>query len=188
MCGIVGLFLKDAELAPEFGALLETMLETMTARGPDSAGFAVYGDTQPDALKVTVRGSSDTDFKKISEAISSKTSAPIKTKINDTHAVFRAKTQDVELLRQTLSEIAPDLEVVSIGSRMEIYKEVGLPAEVANRFNLAANVGSTRSRSYENGDRICGHDRWRSFRFQRRLINVSFIMDRSAIIMACEEF
>ncbi|MGP8232366.1 MAG: hypothetical protein ACLQL2_06830, partial [Methylovirgula sp.] len=41
MCGIVGLFLKDASLESELGRHLSVMLETMTARGPDSAGFAV---------------------------------------------------------------------------------------------------------------------------------------------------
>lgn len=43
MCGIVGLFLKDQRLEPELGALLAGMLGTLCDRGPDSAGFAVYG-------------------------------------------------------------------------------------------------------------------------------------------------
>ena len=47
MCGIVGLFLKDRALEPELGALLAGMLGTMRDRGPDSAGFAVYGAAAP---------------------------------------------------------------------------------------------------------------------------------------------
>ena len=43
MCGIVGLFLKDRSLEPRLGGMLADMLEVMTDRGPDSAGFAVYG-------------------------------------------------------------------------------------------------------------------------------------------------
>ena len=43
MCGIVGLFLKDKNLEPELGMMLSDMLVTMTDRGPDSAGIAVYG-------------------------------------------------------------------------------------------------------------------------------------------------
>ena len=43
MCGIVGLFLKDRSLEPRLGALLTDMLVTMTDRGPDSAGIAIYG-------------------------------------------------------------------------------------------------------------------------------------------------
>ena len=43
MCGIVGLFLKDPTLEPELGRLTAGMLATLSDRGPDSAGFAVYG-------------------------------------------------------------------------------------------------------------------------------------------------
>ncbi len=43
MCGIVGLFLKNHDLEPSLGALLSPMLASMSERGPDSAGFAVYG-------------------------------------------------------------------------------------------------------------------------------------------------
>ena len=44
MCGIVGLHLLEPELEPRLGALVSTMLEAMTERGPDSAGVAVYTD------------------------------------------------------------------------------------------------------------------------------------------------
>ena len=43
MCGIVGLFLKDKSLEPELGALLSEMLVSLSDRGPDSAGIAIYG-------------------------------------------------------------------------------------------------------------------------------------------------
>ena len=42
MCGIVGLFLKDRSLEPQLGQMLTDMLITMTDRGPDSAGIAIY--------------------------------------------------------------------------------------------------------------------------------------------------
>ena len=43
MCGIVGLFLKKDDLRPRLGDMLTDMLITMTDRGPDSAGIAIYG-------------------------------------------------------------------------------------------------------------------------------------------------
>ncbi len=55
MCGIVGLFLKDPALEPQLGALLADMLVTMTDRGPDSAGFAIYGPPVPGLSKITVQ-------------------------------------------------------------------------------------------------------------------------------------
>jgi hypothetical protein len=58
MCGIVGLFLKRSSLEPELGALFSEMLICMSSRGPDSAGFAVYGDLAPPGkLKVTLQHS-----------------------------------------------------------------------------------------------------------------------------------
>ena len=44
MCGIVGLHLRDPELYPQLGRLLDDMLGGVAERGPDSAGIAVYGD------------------------------------------------------------------------------------------------------------------------------------------------
>ena len=55
MCGIVGLFLKNPALEPRLGGLVAAMLETMTDRGPDSAGFAVYGAAAPGRVKLTLR-------------------------------------------------------------------------------------------------------------------------------------
>ena len=39
MCGIVGLYLKTPRLEPQIGRLTAEMLDVMTDRGPDSAGF-----------------------------------------------------------------------------------------------------------------------------------------------------
>ena len=58
MCGIVGLFIKDPALEPELGRLTARMLETMTGRGPDSTGFAVYGEGVEGRTKITLRGTS----------------------------------------------------------------------------------------------------------------------------------
>ena len=42
MCGIVGLYLKNPKLQPQLGAMFKPMIIEMTARGPDSAGVAIY--------------------------------------------------------------------------------------------------------------------------------------------------
>ena len=52
MCGIVGLFIKDKALEPQLGALTAQMLATMCERGPDSAGFAVYGAPESGKAKI----------------------------------------------------------------------------------------------------------------------------------------
>ena len=55
MCGIVGLFLKDKSLEPKLGEMLTSMLITMTDRGPDSAGIAIYGGETKGRTKMTVQ-------------------------------------------------------------------------------------------------------------------------------------
>ncbi|MEJ6712589.1 MAG: glutamine amidotransferase, partial [Rhodobacterales bacterium] len=63
MCGIVGLFLKDPALEPQLGQLLTDMLVTMTNRGPDSAGIAIFGNDADDIGKLTVQSDNPaTDF------------------------------------------------------------------------------------------------------------------------------
>ena len=56
MCGIVGLFLKDRSLEPKLGSLLTGMLITMSDRGPDSAGIAIFGNEDHISGKLTVQG------------------------------------------------------------------------------------------------------------------------------------
>ena len=52
MCGIVGLFLKDEALQPDLGRLTGLMLRELCDRGPDSAGFAVYGGESSGTTKI----------------------------------------------------------------------------------------------------------------------------------------
>ncbi len=141
MCGIVGLFLKDPALEPELGHLTAGMLETMTDRGPDSAGFAVYGAGADGRTKFTVRGSSSSDIEETVSKIKGAFSSAEAT-LHDTHAVITIPAQDADRLDAWLADSCPDAEIVGRGNRMEIFKEVGLPADVAQRFGLATMHGT----------------------------------------------
>ena len=60
MCGIVGLFFKRGAATPTLGPLLAGMLSQMAERGPDSTGFALYGDPAPaGAFRVTLHAPDD---------------------------------------------------------------------------------------------------------------------------------
>ena len=142
MCGIVGLFLKNQKLKPELGGLLGTMLTTLSERGPDSAGFAVYGDGRPERVKLTLRGTADTDFETLAAEIGGEIGDEITLCRRDTHAVLSVPTSRAVEVRAALGRIAPVVTVVGLGRRMELYKEVGLPAEVAKRFDLAGMAGT----------------------------------------------
>lgn len=140
MCGIVGLFLKDKKLEPELGAMLSEMLTTMTGRGPDSAGFAVYGAGEKNRIKITLRGPKGTDFAALADSLAK--TADVGMVPRDTHAVLSVADQDWPKLRRLLGQIAPEVTIVGEGARMELYKEVGLPADVARRFGLETMAGT----------------------------------------------
>ena len=143
MCGIVGLFLKDRTLEPELGAMLTDMLVTMTDRGPDSAGIAIYGAETAGAAKLTVQSDQpDADFATLAEDLAAVIGADVTLHANDTHAVLELDAAKAPLARQAVRELRPGLRVMSDGAAIEIYKEVGLPQDVATRFSLSAMSGS----------------------------------------------
>ena len=64
MCGIVGLFLKDKSLEPQLGAMLSEMLISLSDRGPDSAGIAIYGAPSANQAKITIQAAApERDFR-----------------------------------------------------------------------------------------------------------------------------
>jgi methylamine---glutamate N-methyltransferase subunit A len=142
MCGIVGLFLKNPRLRPELGEFLATMLTTLSERGPDSAGFAVYGEARPERIKLTLRGNGKTDFDAIAAELGRELDADVPVSRRDTHAVLTVPAARATEARAQLGCIAPDVAIVGMGRRMELYKEVGLPAEVAKRFRLEGMSGT----------------------------------------------
>ncbi len=142
MCGIVGLFLKDKALEPQLGSMLTDMLITMTDRGPDSAGIAVYHETDG-KTKLTVQSDTpDTDFPELAKDLARIIDGPVTLRRNDTHAVLSLDAGKVEEARQKVRELRPGLRVMSVGEVIEVYKEVGLPKDVATRFDLPAMTGS----------------------------------------------
>ncbi len=141
MCGIVGLFLKDADLRPELGALTAAMLGAFCDRGPDSAGFAVYGAEIPGHVKLTLRAPKAFDWDRVLRSLADVAGAPPCATIRDTHAVIAVPVEKESVVRAEIERTAR-VDVVGSGRRMEIFKEVGRPDRVAARFRLAEMTGS----------------------------------------------
>jgi glutamate synthase domain-containing protein 1 len=139
MCGIVGLFLKSPALAPQLGSHLAGMLDVMTDRGPDSAGFAIYGEPCAGMTKMTLRGS---DMAGLPGALSAALGETVLATPRDTHMVLSLPTALEPRARAWLAEHRPDVAITGAGARIELYKEVGRPADIARRFNLAGMAGT----------------------------------------------
>lgn len=148
MCGIAGLFLKDKTLEPQLGELLVKMTSTLCSRGPDSAGFAIYGTGEKSKTKLTIAGPNEaydtpSAAKKVVEAIDK--NARIET--NHSHAVVHFNDDDISRAEAWLDKNLPEVTVMSQGRRLEIYKEVGYPDDVAKAFGIA-RMGGTHGISH----------------------------------------
>ncbi len=143
MCGIVGLFLKDRSLEPQLGSLLTDMLITMTDRGPDSAGIAIYGEENASISKLTVQSDTpDHAFATLEADLGTALGSPVHLRRKDTHAVLHIPRGQLIAARAALAALNPAIRVMSAGDTVEIYKEVGLPKQVAARFDLRAMSGT----------------------------------------------
>jgi glutamate synthase domain-containing protein 1 len=142
MCGIVGLFLKNPSLEPKLGAMLSEMLGVMCDRGPDSAGFAIYGRGDDAHLKLTLRATIEGSLDGLAEALSASLGVPIEATRHDTHLVISVPAEREHEVRAWLVRERPSIGIVSAGMRMEMYKEVGLPSDVAARFRLKEMQGT----------------------------------------------
>src|SRR5580658_4810047 len=143
MCGIVGLFIKKKSLEPRLGELFAGMLQCMGSRGPDSAGFAIYGATVPvGKLKLTLRHANESfSWEELAKHFERKFAAKAPFTVNSTHAIFVLSAGDAAI-RRFLREEYPEVRIMSVGRRIEIMKEAGTPASVLNRFKVRQMRGS----------------------------------------------
>ena len=168
MCGIVGLYLKSKSLEPQLGAMLAQMLGVMNDRGPDSAGFAVYGSAEGGHTKMTLRSDGGAPIEGIAAELSKAIGRELPSSKRGSHLVLTVPNDEAGNVRDWLSDNRPGIRVVGSGHRMELYKEVGLPSEVAVRFSLdnmsgTHAIGHTRMATESAGDqtdaalaRVCG--------------------------------
>ena len=127
MCGIVGLFLKDKSLEADLGRMLSEMLVTMTDRGPDSAGIAVYNEHQAGLVKITVQADHpQTDFDGLEKKLGTAIGASVKMDVRDTHAVLAMPQASLNAAMAELRQLDPVIRIMGHGESIEIYKEVGL--------------------------------------------------------------
>ncbi len=143
MCGIVGLFLKDKSLEPKLGEMLSEMLVSLSDRGPDSAGIAIYGSGEKKKSKITIQSADPkNDFDGLGKALEKAIGSKVEIIVKSTHAVIEVPTDKVEAARDAILELRPSVRIMGIGEVIEIFKEVGLPADVVKRFALTKMSGT----------------------------------------------
>jgi amidophosphoribosyltransferase len=142
MCGIVGLFLKNKSLQGDLGRLTSLMLRELCDRGPDSAGFAVYGTETSGATKICMVNRSDAvDWSAVARQLSAATGTDVAVETVEDHAIFRTGGAG-DTARKWLIDNVPAAYVLSQGQSIEIFKGVGNPAVIMDRLDLGHRAGT----------------------------------------------
>jgi methylamine---glutamate N-methyltransferase subunit A len=143
MCGIVGLFFKRGTATPDLGPLLAGMLSQMAERGTDSTGFALYGDSAPaGAFKATLHAPNiEYDWAALEAELGTAVPLPCPARIYGSHSVFTLDAEE-ERFFAWLARHHPELDAFGFGERIEVFKDVGLPDAVAQRFDLGGRCGT----------------------------------------------
>ena len=172
MCGIVG-FLDRTETNGQaaLGRTLLLMLEALACRGPDSTGVALFG-TPPDDLTNQQAGDNRPAHTRANDRF------VVRVKLGD-RGDFQGRVHQITALAESLGVTGPfcttgsylrfqidggidqerlvpgiealdeEIEVVSVGRRLEIIKQVGSPANLektycVSQFCGAHGLGHTR--------------------------------------------
>ncbi|MBC3193373.1 glutamine amidotransferase [Pseudonocardia sp. C8] len=141
MCGIIGLHLRDPDLHPQLGRLLEEMLAGVTERGPDSAGIAVYGDRRrcPEGhAAVSVLGAPAGLADAVRDQLARRPA--VASEVAGETTVLTAQVAPEELAT-AVAAAAPEALVVGSGTDLVVYKGVGNPNDLAETYHLRDTHG-----------------------------------------------
>ena len=141
MCGIIGLFLKQNDLNETLGEHFVPMLTTMTERGPDSTGIAIYGNpSKSGKYKYSLfHADENFDWNHFENRISDKWKVKREKQLGR-YLILSAILKNNEF-DTWLKENFPSMIVMSVGNEMEIYKDTGSPACVAEKYDLSQTKG-----------------------------------------------
>ncbi|MDP9012327.1 MAG: class II glutamine amidotransferase [Pseudomonadota bacterium] len=143
MCGIVGLMVKKPVLRDQLGALMVPMLTGMTERGPDSAGLAVYTTPVPDGQRKLslYSGEQAADWAGLSARLSAEFAEQQEIAVHGTQAVLTTASEAGRVVTW-LRRHAPTIAVLSVGQSIDLYKDVGAPADIARRYRFGELHGT----------------------------------------------
>jgi glutamate synthase domain-containing protein 1 len=136
---------KSGDAARPLGATILGMLRALGCRGPDSAGVALFGNPIGGWLlqiKLPDDGDADGAAAAVQDAVTRRAAV---TDARKTGAYLRlvmsnhVNAADVE---RAIESAASGIEVISMGRRLEILKEVGSPDQLNATYDIARMNGS----------------------------------------------
>ncbi len=146
VCGIVGyLDRSGSDLAP-IGDILVQMLTTLSRRGPDSAGVAIYGESQEPNLLLRIKLGEPGDFRELGARLADRIGAVVPVVEQDVLPGYLrlvlGPVTDAEGTIDGILNLSQDLELVSAGRQLEIIKQVGSPTNLDRSYSVASLRGT----------------------------------------------
>jgi glutamate synthase domain-containing protein 1 len=156
VCGIAGIIYRNGNgSAHEVGRDMTRMLQSMKHRGPDSTGYALYGQPSDSiVMRYTLADANDDrdfEFGERLERHRSEVEArlgQLGAKITDSEAetdyayrVTLAYSGDLKQLADFVEDV-PNVEVLSLGHSLEIVKDIGDAETVAGQYHLDGFTGT----------------------------------------------
>jgi len=178
MCGIAGLIHKGK--SSNVGGEMTAMLQALKHRGPDSTGYAVYGDpTEGDyILRLKVAEAEDMETGRGIHAVIADRIATVDGILAEHKAVVKSKVNARPYaLRYVIShegntedlavhiEETEGVEILSLGNGLELIKDLGDASEVAEAYGLndfkgTHGIGHTRMATESDVDIRSAHPYW----------------------------
>jgi methylamine---glutamate N-methyltransferase subunit A len=146
MCGIVGFLDKSGNEQAPVGQVFLKMLTALGRRGPDSAGVALYGSRSGGGLILQVKlGDQELcadEVVRVKERV--KKMAPlVEASVKGEYLRLVVDYQgDPILLERAVEAAGENIEVVSMGRRLEVVKQVGSPENLERTYSISSFVGT----------------------------------------------
>lgn len=178
MCGIAGLIHRGK--SSDVGTEMTSMLQALKHRGPDSTGFALYGNARESNLVMRFKVAEQEEALKGFDIRTTMTER--KTKVDERLAELGAKVVDeqkvtdyayryelafpgdVKLLAQYIEDVK-GAEVLSLGHALELIKDLGDATVVSDQYSLRGfngthAIGHTRMATESDVDIRSAHPYW----------------------------
>ena len=140
MCGIVGIYFKKKKLHNQLGKYLSRMLDNMSSRGPDSAGFAIYNNDTKKFFKYSLCINDKINLNNFEVDIKKKFK-DVSVKFISDHLVIKTLSNP-KIVIPYIKKSYNNILIVGYGKRIEIFKQVGNPRDIVKKFNLKNFSGS----------------------------------------------
>lgn len=145
MCGIAGVLFKNSDLNAKLGETLIEMLDGCQHRGPDSTGFALYGD-EADSSKFVLRffvGEGDEGSQNVERVkralVEFEAEILDGERIGNTYRAIVRYQGDVQKFAYAMEHAA---KLFSIGSALDIVKDIGGAHDVDDVYDIHSAEGS----------------------------------------------